>query len=773
MNKRPSPLSRFSAVLFALLAASPAFADFQQSAEERRMFADGLMSRHLFARAATEYAALLRDVPNAPGKDEILFRWGESLREDKRLDEADGVFARLAAECPESGLRPKAFFKRGALALDAKRFADAAGFFRQSLDAKASGEVREDSLYFLAESLAKANRQADAIPHFETFLGEFPQSAYVAYTKLSLASALERRAGNAANADSARAHALLREAADSTDAKVAADALYLLGQCHYVRSDFAKSTEVFGELRRRFPTSPRAEEAAMRMAWAGNRSGRPEESLAIAEETLARATVPQRDEWLYLKGTSLFQLKRYAEAAEAMMTVVNDHSSSPYLMQAAFTAAVSYENVKRHEDALKILALIPKTDPLRPRVLRHSGLCAEALSRNAQALEFYRELDANFPADEDAENTLFRLAYLSRTEKRWAEASGFYRDFAKRFPKSGDSPAALFAAGVCAKEAGTVDAAMDAWRALANAHPQDPLSAEAAYRMGIEDYLAKRYPEALAQLEACIAHGGATPERRAEAKFWRATLLLQLQRHEEALAALREVEAGSPPPDRAKEIRFQLWTVLQKLDRRDEAADMLTALLRESPVDERLLPKQVAWAVEHQYHRGRLDEALAVARFLAKGNVENEWKQEAWAWVGRIEAKRGDPAAAEAAYRAATDIAATTRYTAEAFLRVGEYRYAAKDYAAAEGRFLKAMDLAQGKDLENIRVHASIGLARSWREQGRKEEAARQLLGLCMFYRDDTLIPALIQETVPLLRELGQNAEADALLQDLEEMKKD
>lgn len=741
-------------------------------ASDRRLFADGLSSRRLYARAAAEYEALLRDFPQIDERDVVLFRWGEALRETKRADEADAVFARLVAECPDSPYRVRGLFNRGALALAASRFADAAGFFDAVLQTNPDAAIREDALYYLGESLSKDNRGNDAIPRFEAFLQEFPESEYALYAKVSLALALERRAGEAKGPDYERARALFREAAAAPDAAVAAEALYLRGQCDFARGDYAASAEAFAELRQRFPQSPRAAEAASRAAWASERSDKPAETLALADAALADAAVAHRDEWLYLKGRALFQLGRFEESAAAMMSIINDFGSSEYTVSAAYASALAYERAKRYRDALPFLGVIPDNDPLRPRVLRLTASCAEALGDQA-ALESdcYRELCEKFPDDSDAADSLYRYARCLQGARRWPEAAARYAEYARRFPTGPQAASARYAEGVCHKAAGKTDEALAAWGALVRDAPQDALAPDACYLKAVEEFRLERRDAALADFDALLAFGDRVPaQRRTDALFWRGCLLAQLDRHAEALESLRAAEAASTQEAQTDEIRYQLWYVLQKLGRLDEAADVLATLLDRPAIASRIQPKQVAWAIEHQYHRGKLDEARQAARFLAKSSDEPDWRQTAWGWTGRIEAARGDPAAAEAAYRAAADLPAATRYAAEAFLRVGEYRLAAKDYGAAEKRFERAIELAQPRDLAEVRVHATVGLARAWLALGRKEDAARQFLGVCMVYQDPVLIPQVITEAVPLLRELGRDDEAEALLQDLREV---
>ena len=761
---------RIRSLLVLVFLAGPLLAD-MNSAEDRRNFADGLMSRRLFARAATEYEALLRDFPDIDGRDSALFRWGEALRSLQRDDEADAVFARLLAECPQSEYRFHALFKRGTIAQKAERYADAVGFFRQMLEADSGGTSREDALYYLGESLSRDGRPEESIPQFEAFLKEFPASAYAPYAKLSLALALDRRAGKEKNADSERAHTLLREVAAGNVGETPAEALYLIGESDYSRGDYAGASEAFGELRRRFPGSRQTSEAATRAAWASERLGRPEATLALADEALAKTDVPHRDEWLYLKGRALFHLGRHEESADAMLSVANDFDSSAFKVAAVFEGAIAYERAKRYADALMLLGIIPKNHELRPQVLRHSGVCAEALGRTADAIGFYTDLDASYPNGADAEDILYRLAHLCREEKRWKDAATHYAAFAKRFPKSKNAAAALFAAGSCRKEAGELEPALECWRALVRDYPQDEFAPETCYLLGTEEYRRNHLQDALTHFEACIKYGDAAKEHLPDAHFWKGYLLLQLERLPESVEALRTAETTAPTQEKKDRARLSLWAVLQRLDRRDEAADVLSLLLDSPDAQKWLKPQQVAWALEHQYFRGRLDEAAKIARFLTRTGEGDEWLQTAWYWVGRIERDRKDPAAAEAAFRRAADLPVETRYVAESFLRIGEYRYAAKDFEAAERRFQRAQELSMAKELESVRVQAAIGQARSWLELGRKEEAARQLLGICMYYQSPELIPPLIEETIPLLRELGQNAEADMLLSDLAQMR--
>ena len=766
------PLSGFlaAAVCAAVSFADPA-AD-PMAAQDRRLFADGLQSRRLFDRAAAEYEALLRDYPAIDDRDVLLFRWGESLREIHRTKEADGVFAKLLDEFPSSAYAPRAHFNRGAIALADGDFGSAAGHLRRALDAKPDPKVREDALYFLAEALWRAERVDDATPAFESFLSEFPQSQYAGYARIALASCLERRTGEAGadSPDAARARALLRETAGSTDETLAAEALHLLGEFDFRRGAYQESADAFAELRRRFPESRHAAESAIRSAWASDRSNRPAETLALAEAALRDSAVPNRDEWMFLKGRALFELNRFKEGTRAMEDLVNTFESSPYLVSAAYAYALGCSRLGRHADAVAMASLIPRDDPLRPRILRLCGLSHEALGHGDQAIGCYEELVQSFPDDADAEDSHYRLARLRQAAGHWTEAAEAYAGFAAKYPASTLHARALYARAACLKSDNRPAEAVAVWDELVRVHPDDELAADALYLAGMESFHGGRHDEALAKFGAYLALGARADAHRAEALFWRASLLVRAERFAEALEALNAAVAASPPASIAGEIRYQKWFVLQRLERLDEAADDLEGLLDLPDCAKRLQPAQTAWAIEHQYRRGRLDAARRIARFLADTAEADDWRQTAWGWLGRVEAARGDAASAEAAFRNAVSIPAETRYAAEAQLRIGEYRLAARDATSAERHFQDALARSQSGDMVDVRVRATVGLAHAWLALGRREDAVRQLLGVCMISRDETLIPPLIAETVPLLRELGRDAEAEVLLQDLREV---
>lgn len=740
----------------------------EETAGDRRIFADGLMSRHLFARAAVEYEALLRDFPSIEGKDAVLFRWAEALRETKRVAEADGVYARVLAECKESEFREMSLYKRGTLAKEAGRADEAIAFFRQILSEGAEGEMRESVLYFLAETLLTEDRVGEAIEQFEVVLKESATGAYGPYAKLSLGVALARRDGAG---DYARAVGFFKESMNGGRADIASDALYRWGESAFRKGAYAESAGAFEELLKRYPQSKQAKECALLAALSEDRANRPEAALAMAERALSQEGVAHRDEWLYLKGRALFQLDKNAEAAEAFLSVINDFEASPYTVSAGYECALAYGKMKRYEDALMMYRMVPAKHALRARALRGAGLSAKALGRMEEAITHFRDLDATYPEDEFAEATLAELAYLVQQAERWSEAGSLHRRFAERFPKSERAVTALYAAGICYREAKELEKALEAWGALVSGYPEDKLRPETLYLMGEMEMSRGKWKEALAHFDAYLACKEEATDRRAEALYCRGSILVREGRLEEALEAIVAAKAKNPSDEVGRKIRYHEWLVLQKLNRLDGAADALDALLQDSVTAEWLDPRDIGWAPEHQLSRKKPAEAKRVAHWIVKKAPDDGWRQEAWYWVGRAEAERGDAAAAEAAFRAATDLKVETNRAADAYYRVGEYRYAVKDYVAAERIFEKAMSLAQAQGVDAIRVRANIGLARSWRELGRKTEAARQFLGLCMLYQDDTLIPPLIEETIPLLRELGQIEEAKALERDLAAMK--
>ncbi len=735
------------------------------SYDDRRLFADGLFSRNLHARAATEYGALVRDFPEMEQLDVVLFRWAEALRLADQPHEAGRVLLQLLRTLPESPYRHRALFQRGAIALTADQFEAAVELLGALLAEDPPDELREPALYYRAEAFAQGGLSEEAIRYFEQMLQDYPDSSLGDYARLSLGRLLSlRNTGD----DQARARELFRTAAGNpASPRIGAEALYLLAQTEFALGRYRPSAEAYLELLRTHPTDDRARAAGIQAAWASYQAGLFAECIELARQITASDT-DDHEQGLYLLGSSAFRLTRYREAAEALERLVREHPQTPYLGAAWYQIATARHRLGEHALAATAARQVPATDPLRRDTLWLLAETYVALKDADRAIQFYRLLADEFPDSEQAPEALYRLAHQLQEREAWTDASAAYLRLVDRFPDHALTPRALFASGFVQLNAGHSARAIRDWDTLLQRFPRHETAHEARFRKALEEIRLERFDDAVATLNTLLREDADGPHRR-EALFWRANMHHRRGDGPAAEEDLRAVLADAPTPQLERESRYLMGLIAQQAGLLDRAAEQFQTLL-DDPLATRFTPHQLAWLAEHQQAAGAFEAAAAAARRLAADAPDDAWRQVAWTLVGRATLRVGDSPAAETAFQKATDVPGDTRYAAEAHLRLGELRLKADDAAAAERHFRSASRQASTPDLQSIRLQAHIGLGRTLRATGDREEAARYLLGICLLYQDETLLPELIEETIPLLRELDLQDEADTLLKDLFEL---
>lgn len=766
MTAATSLRALYALLTLAAAATVGAAAEDALGAADRRLFADGLFSRGLHARAAAEYEALERDFPDQEDLDTVLFRWAESLRLSDRPEEAGRILLRIVKDRPDSPYRHRALFQRGAIAIAADHFEVAAELLGQLLGENPAPDLRESALYFRAEALAQSAQTEESVRLYTAFLEEFPDSALADYARLSLGRTLAAR-GTPEDAETARG--LFRKTALEPDTpRLGAEALYLLAQCEFAQGRYKPSADAFVELARRFPADERTVATRLQAAWAAHRAGLHAETLDMAAQALPREDLPQRDEWLYLKGASEYQLARYREAIATFAEFNEPLRNSRYAGAAAFQTAVAHQRLGETALATEAALRVPAEDPLRQEVLWLLGECYATLQDSDRAVQYYRLLADEFPDAARVPEALYRLAHQLQQREAWTDAATAYLRLADQAPRHTLAPRALFASGYCLMRSGRSAEAVRDWDRLIRGYPGEETTHEARFRKGIEEIRMGRLDDARVTIEGFLRDHPDSPHCN-EARFWHATLLQRKGDLPQAEQALRAVLAAAPPRDLEREATFLLGLVAQQAGRDTEAAQCFQQLL-DDPLCKRFTPKQLAWLSDHQFQQGAFEQAEQAARKLAEQAPDDGWRQAAWTLAGRAARERGDLPAAETAFRNAVNVPGETRYAAEAHLRLGEILLGGDQTAEAEAAFRQAARLAAAPDLQSIRILAHAGLGRALARKGDREAAARYLLGVCLLNRDATLLPPLLEETILLLRELKHPEEAETLLNDLLEL---
>ncbi len=758
--------SKFTAILFAatVVFGIAMAADFRDE-EDRRVFADGLFSREMYKLAAIEYAKLLDEFPEGKDRDRLFFRLGESLRLSG--DRALAVKAYLkVSQMKDAPFRHKALFKRAAIFLEIDQPEAAAELFASLLAETLPADIREMSLYYYGDALARIGRTADACKTLEEVVKTYPKGEMAAFAKLSLGR-IYAMSGETANF--VRAKQLLAEVASAPPTpRLGAEAYFMTARAEFTARNFKDAAESFRQLESKYPADVRVPESRLQAAWAYLNAGFYDNALASCAAALEGSTQPsdaERVEYLYIRACAYFQILRYDEAAKWYAETAHTYPASSFATKSWYQMALSSYRLGKFDESMAALAKVLADKSLRQDALWLMAEAAAGKGDSDVSIQYYKMLVSEFPESPYGPDALYRLGHQLQLRKSWTDASLFFLQLAERFPDSALAPKALFASASSLSSAGQGAKALRDWEEYLKRFPNDNGVPEALYQKALEEVRVERKTEALATLDSLVSRFPKT-SRLPDAQFWRGQLLREKGSIKDAEKALQIVLQSKPTDDVLRETRFSLAMVLQQDGRENEAAAIFQDLIND-PIRSKFTSQQFAWLSEHQYDKGDFVNAEKTAIILVEQTADLSWKQVAWTLAGRARRARRMTAEAETAFRNAAQIDIKSRYLAESTLRLADVLLERGLNAEAEKHFSLAVQRCAAPELQDMRIYAYTGLGHAALAAGRKDEAVKYLMTVCLLYQNDTIIPRIMVETIDLLDGMGRDEDAATMRAEL------
>ncbi len=764
-----------SAFLGALLAAivvqsqegtwslEPAAAQRQAAAEELRRLADGLHARSMDDLAIAEYQRLIREYPDYPQMDAVLFRLAESYRRIGQGGLADRLFQRILREFFQSAYAGPAALRRGEWLEVAGQADEAESHYATAMKTSASTELIAVAGYRLGRLRRARGDRKDAERVWRIARDAAPDSP--AGRMASLEWAMMLLDGEDAIARRDEAIRMLESVARSTDPATAPEALFWLLRLRYDAGDFKGAVETFAELSRRYPEAPRIAEARRIAAWAYLRADRAGETVALARQTLARPSDGAEDEWLYLLASAQRRSNAEAEAARTYHRLLDQHPKSRFAAAAATESARLAFLGGKFEEAKRLVEIARQYDETAEEAQWILGETQEALGRTDEAMRLFRQISERQPAGPRAPDALYRLARLFHRREEWAEAATLYRRLANIFPKHSAAAPARAAAAACLARLEKWEEAVQEWGALLAEHGETAFAEDALFYKASAEMRMGRDVDARAGFETLLRHHPDTTHA-VEARY---ALSLLLERALDLEAA--EAQLTAIPPSRLTGEwvgRFALRraALLRKLNRLDDAARVLNGLLT-TPIRKELTPEILEWLVHRSLEGGDIGSATRAAETL-RDMADETWQAIGWYWFGRTREIAGKPDEAIAAYaRAVASVPAPPREQAEALYRWAELLAEGGDLSGARARFTELSERATGHEtLLDLRARALFGLGRVAEREGRWEEAARYFLGVGILFDDPVLTPESLRRAAEAYRRLGAEERAEQILRE-------
>ena len=730
-----------------------------QLAEEGRarlVLADGLFAREMFALAAQEYEAILREEPDLPEADIVHFRLGECYRRAGKPLDADKHFRLVFKDYPESKFRHRAGFRRAGLFMDAGHYDAAADLYRAVLKESPPSDVAAASWYLLGEALLKLDRDTDAITAFEKVVKDFKGSEFHAYGLLKLGQVLVRGEDKAGHV---RALKLFQQVADNPpDARLGAEGWFQVAETLYRAGDFEKSADAYRKLGKAYPKDIRTIESGMRAAWANHNASRYADALRLCEVSEAKGA--DAAEWVYLKANCLRQLLRHDAAVSAYRALIVAHPDSRFGSAARYELALALYNDGKHKEAVAEAEDLVGRDQLQKDIYWLLAESYAALGQADDAVQYYRLIARDFPGSDVACEATYRLAYHLQSRSDFTQAAEKFAQVSTRWPDHDLVPRALFAAGYCWSRADSDEKAVAGWSTLVQKHATDPLVEEAIFQKAMSEVRLKRDADALSSLRE-LRRRFPKSAFAVESAYWEGRLLQQAEHYADAEASLRLVLDADTRPDLKREAQLALAYVLQSQDKDEEAADRFQKLLG-TPEGDGLSESLLEWLAQYRLDKKDYVACIDAAEQLLVDKRVGKWHQSGCYILGRAYEGLGKSAEAGKAYAQVIELGGEASYVAEASLALGDAAMAAGEFEKAGSYFERAATHPGGTISARARAYAGQG--RAARATGDFDKAARYFMSVAILYNDPVLVPDCLAQAAACLKTSGDDEGADRAL---------
>lgn len=569
---------------------------------------------------AIELYRILADTPTSDLADDAQLNLGARLFEARQYQEAANVLEQLPRKFPESTLVPAAQLNEGWARYQLGQYAEAAALFTRLTD---HAEFGPEAQYWQGLSY-KAMRRWDECIRVLLAAAQNEEQRLAAHAEFQAADAMMQNR-QYVNALEHFTHV----AARWPQAAVADDSLYYACQAHYQLQQYDDVLAQADQLARQYPKSPLAASAR----------------ILVGQTYIAKA--------------------QYREAVAALQPVVNAQRADPV---ARFQLGLAYQQLGRHDDALKTLAPLRGGDAKDPVVAETSyrmGVSQAALGKHAEAatlLEEYLRLAAEGPL---ADRALARLAE-------------------------------------CYADLNQLDQARDCWHRLVEAYPQSPVTAPATGRLAEIAY-ERQQIELAQELFGWIVEQNATGDYAARALSGMGWCQYDRKQFAESARTLGRLLQEYPDGALAPEAALLRARALESGGNDDDALAAYAVVLdRYAKTSE--APLAALGQARLLYRTKHLKEAAAaydrvVEQFPQLDGLDQAAYERAWAYVDLGENERANQLFLDLATRFPQSPLAP-----DALLNVAEANYRNKDYDQALkhldelAEFLPKLEDAAGRD---------------------------------------------------------------------------
>ncbi|MEK7765836.1 MAG: tetratricopeptide repeat protein, partial [bacterium] len=371
---------------------------------------------------------------------------------------------------------------------------------------------------------------------------------------------------------------------------------------------------------------------------------------------------------LFWEGEAAWQAEEYADAERAWRELVEREPDTPWRAQALYRLAWAEDRRGAHEPALERFAEAGRLDPaLAPSAGLQRGWAALALGRVADAATMFADVARRQAAGPAAQEALIGQAECAYREGDFAGAGKLF-DAALALSADAKSRAAIrYSLAWTAYRQRQPARARGEFLAVEREFPSEPAAPFAAYRAAL--------------------------------------CLLELEKPDEALVALREVQARYPRHLAGEWAAYSRGWIHLTAGRFNEAKAAFRALLDEYPAGSLVAPAKYLFASTMFSERRFADSEREFASF-AERHADSGLADGALLWAGWSALLDGRPRDALAFVDRFTAAYPASAWKPDAALAAGEAHFLLHDYDRAAASYVAA---AEDKGDARLRGLAGLG----------------------------------------------------------------
>ena len=564
-----------------------------------------------------EALAPLREAADQVGEygARARFATAEALGDTGDSAKAQEAYEAVANAFPDDELADDALHAAAATALGRGAAKEALALARRLAERHPDSPLRGKTEFIVAEALFKQGEFARAAQVFQGLQGKAVEGVPEGSVLYKLAWCAYRQ-GRLEEA----AKIFARVAADHGKGPLAGESLYMAGKLLADLGRYDEAKKLYLQCMQQHPASPAARSAAYAAALAD--FGMKEWDRAAAGFKVFLAKYPEgelRGEARFYLAEALLALDAVDEARIAYQAVVQQHPEGAQVADALFGAAWCLALKGEHDRAAAAFEDVAgrfRDSPVAARALYRAGHSRMETGAAGRARELFEKALKATGAEKVAADATYGVAASFLREEQYDRAVQGYMAFLQKFPESPRWANALYDMAWACKGKGDETAAADYFQRVVKEAGDGRLKADALFRLAEARYAAEdhdeaarlyaeitrmdgvdlldkvyyklgwshekggRWQEALAAYSVVVKDHG-TSELAADAALRSARMLQQLDRHQEAAAALAELleRKGLAGPLAAR-ARFDRAESLRSLEQWGEALRLYKALAR-------------------------------------------------------------------------------------------------------------------------------------------------------------------------------------------------